>query len=181
VRDHIVYGKTTADLPIRAPTPLNIRDVTKSTLARFLSRSVFDCCNKIDSKETLETAGPITPYTGIVPGDGSISGPTLWQSQRTAITSVPARRDPHSDMFRLPVGSKTAPRFALFAARNDKVSALAMRFPNLIDAEIRTPLDPDVILLVRPDSYVSCTAKSDDLVVVANYLDAIDAAKAVAA
>jgi hypothetical protein len=88
-------------------------------------------------------------------------------------------------MFRHPVGSKTAPRFALFAARNDKVSALAMRFPNLIDAEIRTPLDPDVILLVRPDGYVSCTAKSDDLVlvlaVVANYLDAIDAAKAVAA
>jgi 2-polyprenyl-6-methoxyphenol hydroxylase-like FAD-dependent oxidoreductase len=80
-----------------------------------------------------------------------------------------------------PVGSKTAPRFALFAARNDKVSALAMRFPNLIDAEIRTPLDPDVIVLVRPDGYVSCTAKSDDLVVVANYLDAIDAAKAVAA
>jgi len=56
-----------------------------------------------------------------------------------------------------------------------------MRFPNLIDAEIRTPLDPDVILLVRPDGYVSCTAKPDDLVVVANYLDAIDAAKAVAA
>jgi hypothetical protein len=32
-----------------------------------------------DPKETLETAGPITPHTGIVPGYGSISRPSLLQ------------------------------------------------------------------------------------------------------
>jgi hypothetical protein len=80
-----------------------------------------------------------------------------------------------------PVGSGTTPRFALFAAQSSKVSALATRFPNLIDAEIRTPLDPDVILLVRPDGYVACAAKPDNLIVISDYLDAIDATKAVAA
>jgi 2-polyprenyl-6-methoxyphenol hydroxylase-like FAD-dependent oxidoreductase len=80
-----------------------------------------------------------------------------------------------------PVGSGKTPRFALFAAGSGKVSALAMNFPNLIDAEIRAPLDPGVVLLVRPDGYVACAAKSDNVAVIANYLGAIDATKAVAA
>jgi hypothetical protein len=52
-----------------------------------------------------------------------------------------------------------------------------MKFPNLIDAEIRAPLDPGVILLVRPDGYVACAAKSDNVVVIADYLGVIDVAK----
>ena len=80
-----------------------------------------------------------------------------------------------------PAGSGKTPRFALFAAGSGSVSALAMKFPNLIDAEIRAPLDPGVMLLVRPDGYVACAAKSDNLAVIADYLGAIDVAKAVAA
>jgi 2-polyprenyl-6-methoxyphenol hydroxylase-like FAD-dependent oxidoreductase len=80
-----------------------------------------------------------------------------------------------------PVGSGKTPRFALYAAGSGKVSALAMQFPNLIDAEIRAPLDPGVILLVRPDGYVACAAKSDNVAAIADYLGTIDVVKAVAA
>jgi 2-polyprenyl-6-methoxyphenol hydroxylase-like FAD-dependent oxidoreductase len=80
-----------------------------------------------------------------------------------------------------PVGSGKTPRFALFAAGSNSVRALAMKFPNLIDAQIRAPLDSDVILLVRPDGYVACAAKSDNLVVIADYLSAIDVTKTMAA
>ena len=56
-----------------------------------------------------------------------------------------------------------------------------MKFPNLIDAEFRAPLDPGVILLVRPDGYVACAAGADNVGVIADYLGAIDVAKALAA
>jgi hypothetical protein len=80
-----------------------------------------------------------------------------------------------------PVGSGNTPRFALFAAGGSRVSALAIKFSNLIDAEIRAPLDPSVILLVRPDGYVACAAEADNVGVITDYLGAIDVAKAVAA
>jgi 2-polyprenyl-6-methoxyphenol hydroxylase-like FAD-dependent oxidoreductase len=80
-----------------------------------------------------------------------------------------------------PVGSGNTPRFALFAAGSSRISALAEKFPNLIDAEFRAPLDPGVILLVRPDGYVACVAEADNVGVIADYLGAIDVAKAVAA
>ena len=51
----------------------------------------------------------------------------------------------------------------------------------LIDAEIRAPLVPDVILLVRPDGYVACAAQADDVGVIGDYLGAIDVLKALAA
>jgi hypothetical protein len=79
------------------------------------------------------------------------------------------------------VGSGNTPRFAIFAAGSSKVSALAIKFPDLIDAEIRSPLDPDVILLVRPDGYVACAAQADDVGVIGDYLGAIDVVKALAA
>jgi hypothetical protein len=77
-------------------------------------------------------------------------------------------------------GSGKTPRFALFGSGSGNVSALAMKFPNLIDAEIRAP-DPGVVLLVRPDGYVACAAGADNVGVIADYLGAIDVAKAVAA
>ena len=42
-------------------------------------------------------------------------------------------------------------------------------------------VSPPTAVLVRPDGYVACAAKSDNLAVIADYLDAIDVAKAVAA
>ena len=81
----------------------------------------------------------------------------------------------------IPVGSGNTPRFALFAAASSRITALAIKFPNLIDAEFRAPLDPGVILLVRPDGYVACAAEADNVDVIADYLGAIDVAKALAA
>jgi len=80
-----------------------------------------------------------------------------------------------------PVGSGNIPHFALFAAESSNVSALAMKFPNLIDAAIRAPLDPGVILLVRPDGYVACATEADNVGAIADYLGALDVAKAMAA
>ena len=105
-----------------------------------------------------------------------LNGPDLHRSDIPA----PGRRLEPIAM-QTPVGSGKAPRFALFAAGNVEVSELATRFPNLIDAEIRAPLYPGVILLARPDGYVACVAKSDHPIVIADYLEAIDVAKAEAA
>jgi hypothetical protein len=80
-----------------------------------------------------------------------------------------------------PVGSGNSPRFALFAANSNAVSALAAKFPSVIDAEIRAPLDPRAILLVRPDGYVACAGEANNVGVIADYLSAINVAKAVAA
>ena len=53
------------------------------------------------------------------------------------------------------------------------VSSLVEKFPGLIDAAVRPSVDPSAILLVRPDGYVACTAKADNVGVVADYLKAI--------
>lgn len=80
-----------------------------------------------------------------------------------------------------PAGSGSAPRFALFAASSSRVSGLPMKFPNLIDSAIRPPLDPAPIVLVRPDGYVACAVEADNVGVIADYLDGVDVAEAMAA
>jgi len=72
-----------------------------------------------------------------------------------------------------PVGSGDAPRFALFAASSSNASSLLKKYPDLVDPTIRPPLDPAAIVLVRPDGYVACTAKVDDVGIIADYLDPI--------
>jgi 2-polyprenyl-6-methoxyphenol hydroxylase-like FAD-dependent oxidoreductase len=81
----------------------------------------------------------------------------------------------------IPVGAGDAPRFALFAANGGRVSSLVRKFPNLIDSTVRQPLDPGAISLVRPDGYVACVVKTDDIDAVAGYLDAIGVAASVTA
>jgi 2-polyprenyl-6-methoxyphenol hydroxylase-like FAD-dependent oxidoreductase len=88
---------------------------------------------------------------------------------------APGRRLPPL-VGQIPVGSGDAPRFALFAANSSRLSSLAGKFPNLIDPAIRPPLDPGVISLVRPDGYVACVVKADDVDAIADYLDAIGVA-----
>jgi 2-polyprenyl-6-methoxyphenol hydroxylase-like FAD-dependent oxidoreductase len=105
-----------------------------------------------------------------------LNGPAL---RRSDIPAPGRRLEPVAGQ--TPVGSGNTPRFAMFAAGSSKVSALAIKFPDLIDAEIRAPLDPDAILLVRPDGYVACAAQADDVCVIGDYLGAIDVVKALAA
>ena len=57
-----------------------------------------------------------------------------------------------------PPGSGERPLFALYGA-GDGLQGLVERFPALVAAEIRSPLQ-DGIWLVRPDGYVACAAKT---------------------
>jgi 2-polyprenyl-6-methoxyphenol hydroxylase-like FAD-dependent oxidoreductase len=104
-------------------------------------------------------------------GHSPLNGPG---SQHTGIP-VPGRRLPPTTGQR-PVGSDGMPRFALFAAENSKKRTLIGRFPDLLEPSPRPPLDPRAIVLVRPDGYVACVAKADDVDAVDEYLETISIA-----
>jgi 2-polyprenyl-6-methoxyphenol hydroxylase-like FAD-dependent oxidoreductase len=108
--------------------------------------------------------------------DSPLNGPSL---RRGDIPAPGRRLEPVTGQ--TPVGSGKTPRFALFATGSNRLTGLTMKFPNLLDAEIRAPLDPGVVLLVRPDGYVACASEVDNVSVISDYLGAIDVAKAVAA
>lgn len=95
-------------------------------------------------------------------------------SQHTGVPA-PGRRLPPTTGQR-PVGSDGLPRFALFAADNSKTRTLIGRFPDLLEPSPRPPLDPRAIVLVRPDGYVACVAKADDIDAVDEYLETISIA-----
>ena len=50
----------------------------------------------------------------------------------------------------------------------------AATYSELIDAAIRSPLDPHAIVLIRPDGYVACVAKADDIDAVGDYSESIN-------
>ncbi len=76
-----------------------------------------------------------------------------------------------------PAGFGSRPRFAVFAASSTNVSSLISKFPDDIDPAIRPPVEAGVIVLVRPDGYVACVAKTNDVDSVAAYLGAIGVAE----
>jgi 2-polyprenyl-6-methoxyphenol hydroxylase-like FAD-dependent oxidoreductase len=67
-----------------------------------------------------------------------------------------------------PIGSGSAPRFALFAQPSEAVTYLLKRFGELLEPDLRAPPAHNEMLLVRPDGYVACSATSAS--VVAEYL-----------
>ena len=69
------------------------------------------------------------------------------------------------------VGSGSAPRFALFADKNAATTELLGRFDGLLDPDIRPPLREGSIWLIRPDGYVACSAKEQDII--ADYLESL--------
>ena len=74
-----------------------------------------------------------------------------------------------------PVGSGTAPRFALFAEPDDATPQLLALYPNLLEQTLREPFHSDGLWLVRPDGYIALTAKAADWPSVAAYLDTFSA------
>ena len=74
----------------------------------------------------------------------------------------------------VPVGSGDRPRFALFAESGDAVSQLLARFSDLLDPNVRPPIQADGMWLVRPDGYTACVATQGDTKVIADYLSAIN-------
>ena len=79
------------------------------------------------------------------------------------------------------VGTGSQPRFALFAKRTPAVTALIGHYPGLLDPLVRPAIEPGVVVLVRPDGYIACVARTNDAGEIADYLAVIDATeKAVA-
>lgn len=76
-----------------------------------------------------------------------------------------------------PAGAGARPRFALFAAGAGGATELLKNFPDLIDAEVRPALKPGVVVLVRPDGYVACTAVTDNIAAISGYLEQISGAR----
>jgi 2-polyprenyl-6-methoxyphenol hydroxylase-like FAD-dependent oxidoreductase len=95
--------------------------------------------------------GPGSPHTGL-PAPGKRLAPTTGHN---------------------PIGSGGVPRFALFAADNNDAKALVRKFPDLLEATPRPPLDPSTIALIRPDGYVACVAKAGHIDAVEDYLERI--------
>ena len=71
----------------------------------------------------------------------------------------------------LPIGSGSAPRFALFAERSAAVTDLQQRFAALVEPDLRAAFSRDGITLVRPDGYVACAANS--AAAIADHLDGL--------
>ena len=62
------------------------------------------------------------------------------------------------------------PFFALFATPGDETRELLRRFPDLLDPEVRPPLRPGAIWLVRPDGYVAMAVTQSSWREVTDYL-----------
>jgi 2-polyprenyl-6-methoxyphenol hydroxylase-like FAD-dependent oxidoreductase len=73
-----------------------------------------------------------------------------------------------------PVGGGDSPRFALFA-NGDAPAELGPGFPQLLEENVRAPVEPDGIWLVRPDGYVALTARAGDWHSVEGYLAGLQA------
>jgi 2-polyprenyl-6-methoxyphenol hydroxylase-like FAD-dependent oxidoreductase len=69
-----------------------------------------------------------------------------------------------------PVGAGNVPRFALFATPTEAVSGLLREHQDLLEPTVRPPFGEGGMWLVRPDGYVSCTAKAGDVAIIADYL-----------
>jgi hypothetical protein len=68
-----------------------------------------------------------------------------------------------------PIGSGSAPLFALLAERTTATAGLLTRFAELLEPDIRPPLCVGGLWLVRPDGYVACSSGNTE--VIARYLD----------
>ena len=68
-----------------------------------------------------------------------------------------------------PFGAGIEPRFALLASGGVAASLIG-RYANVLEAELRSPPDPEGIWLIRPDGYVAAVAKRDDLSTIENIL-----------
>jgi len=72
-----------------------------------------------------------------------------------------------------PVGEGDTPRFTLFADHDEHVVPLLQKYGALLDPELRPPLHPGGLWLVRPDGYVALATKRGAWNEVAAWLDRI--------
>jgi hypothetical protein len=84
--------------------------------------------------DALALIGSIVQAVNALPHDSSIP---VHQQRAFLRAKHPSFQEPVARQ--TPIGSGNTPHFALFAAGGSRVSALAIKFSNLIDAEIRAP------------------------------------------
>ena len=70
-----------------------------------------------------------------------------------------------------PVGAGNTPRFALFAAPGEAVTALLHQCSELLEPAPRAPLNAEASWLVRPDGYVAAVSAPGDEACFADYLE----------
>jgi 2-polyprenyl-6-methoxyphenol hydroxylase-like FAD-dependent oxidoreductase len=70
----------------------------------------------------------------------------------------------------VPFGAGEEPRFALLGDPSPKVNKLRETYARLLEAELRPPLSPRCVWLVRPDGYVAAMALREDADLIAEYL-----------
>jgi len=78
-------------------------------------------------------------------------------------------------------GEGSTPRFALYAQSGAQVHALLGQFPDLLEPQLRPPIAPGAVWLVRPDGYVAMTATSHLLEPIGRYLRGLQPARSVGA
>jgi len=92
-----------------------------------------------------------------------LNGPALNDGPPPGARRVPVAEE-------TPIGSGTAPRFALCAAPSSATAGLIKRFPDVLDPELRTPIREDSFWLLRPDGYVACGTAAGNERVIEHYL-----------
>jgi len=112
----------------------------------------------VESMSEISIGYKQSPLNG--PGEFWILGPLPGQR----VPPVPGQSS---------VGGGDTPHFALFAAPSDAISQLIAHYPELIDSELRPPLNAGGVWLVRPDGYVACVTHDGDAAVLPRYLEAV--------
>ncbi|MDD2705877.1 MAG: FAD-dependent monooxygenase [Acidocella sp.] len=69
-----------------------------------------------------------------------------------------------------PLGMGDSPRFALFGAPGPGVDALQVKYAGLLEPDLRPPVSPRCLWLVRPDGYVAAEVLEEDVHQLDDYL-----------
>ena len=73
-----------------------------------------------------------------------------------------------------PFGAGKSPRFALIATPDAGTASIVSRHSAIVEHTLRTPRNPEVMLLVRPDGYVACAIRSSEWPVIDSYLTKLE-------
>jgi 2-polyprenyl-6-methoxyphenol hydroxylase-like FAD-dependent oxidoreductase len=70
----------------------------------------------------------------------------------------------------VPVGADNGPRFALYADASPEINEILRVHADLLEPNLRAPLSPRCVWLVRPDGYVAAVSLDLDVKLIADYL-----------
>jgi hypothetical protein len=100
---------------------------------------------------------------------GYARSPLNGPEERAFPGPIPGDRMPPK-MGEVPVGAGSTPRFALFADPSAEINEVLRLHADLLEPELRAPLSPRCVWLVRPDGYVAAVSLDLDVEIIADYL-----------